>query len=90
MRWLTILLSCFLLGLQVRLWLGAGSWEQIVALERDLEQQRTHNERLAERNNLLALEIHSLKFGLEAVEERARSELGLIKQGETFYLIVDE
>ncbi len=90
MRWILILLLLFLAGLQYRLWIGQGSWEQIVTLERDIEQRKLINERLRGRNKVLEHEVRDLKNGMDSVEERARSELGLIKKGETFYLIVDK
>jgi len=90
MRWLLIALLILLLGLQYRLWIGQGSWAEIVALEKSLEQQSEINEQLKARNNKLEKEVHDLKNGLESVEERARKELGLIKKGETFYLFIDE
>jgi cell division protein FtsB len=90
MRWILTLLLLILIGLQSRLWFGQGSWEQIVALQRELEQQAVINERLSERNKVLENEVRDLKSGLDSVEERARSDLGLIKQGETFYLLIDD
>jgi len=90
MRWLNICLLLLLVGLQGRLWIGAGSLAQVATLNRDIEQQRQHNEQLLNRNRLLEGEVVSLKTGFDAVEERARNELGMIKRGETFYLIVDK
>ena len=90
MRWILTLLIVFFIGLQYRLWFGQGSWEQIVSLERELEEQDLINERLRDRNEVLENEVRDLKSGLESVEERARSELGLIKDGETYYLLIDE
>lgn len=90
MRLIIALLVLVFVGLQSRLWFGAGSWEQIVSLERDLAEQTAINDRLAARNDRLAAEIYDLKHGLDAVEQRARTELGLIKSNETFYLIVDD
>jgi cell division protein FtsB len=90
MRWLNILLLTLLVGLQYRLWVGPGSWAQVAALNRDIEQQSQDNERLLHRNQLLEGEVLSLKSGLDAIEERARNELGMLKRGETFYLIVDK
>ncbi len=58
-------------------------------LQTELEAQRQSNSELEERNRLLEIEVVDLKTGLEAVEERARSELGMIEEGETFYLLVD-
>lgn len=90
MRWILILLLIMLAGLQYRLWIAQGSWADVAALERDLEEQKILNARLNERNEVLEKEIRDLKTGLSGVEERARSELGLIKEGETFYLIVED
>ncbi len=90
MRWIIILLLLFFAGLQYRLWIGAGSWAQIVSLERDIENQSAINNRLRDRNHILEVEVRDLKNGMDSVEEHARSELGLIKKGETFYLLVDD
>ncbi len=89
MRWLNIFLLLILLGLQYRLWVGAGSWADVAALDRKIEQQQEKNERLMARNQLLEGEVISLKSGLDAIEERARNDLGMIKRDETFYLVVD-
>lgn len=90
MRWILTLLIVIFIALQYRLWFGQGSWEQIISLERELEEQDLINQRLRDRNEVLENEVRDLKSGLESVEERARSELGLIKDGETFYLLIDE
>jgi cell division protein FtsB len=90
MRWILVLLLLLLFGLQARLWVGQGSWEQIVSLQREIERQTIINDRLQERNNVLEKEVRDLKSGLESIEERARSDLGLIKQGETFYLLIED
>ena len=90
MRWLILLLVILLLGLQYRLWIGQGSWAEITALKRELEKQSVINDGLRQRNKILETEIRDLKSGMDSVEERARSELGLIKENETFYLIVDK
>jgi cell division protein FtsB len=90
MRWILTLLLLLLAGLQYRLWVGQGSWEQIVSLQRQIEQQQSLNQQLQNRNMVLENEVRDLKKGLGSVEARARSELGLIKPGETFYLLVDE
>ena len=90
MRWILILLLIMLAALQYRLWIGQGSWADVTALERDLAELEVLNERLHKRNQVLEREIKDLKTGLSGVEERARSELGLIKEGETLYLIVED
>lgn len=90
MRWILVLLVFFFFSLQYRLWVGEGSWAQIVSLEKKIADQKNVNERLVQRNELLEIEILGLKNGKESVEERARSDLGLVKKGETFYLLVDK
>ncbi|MEX1666145.1 septum formation initiator family protein [Zhongshania arctica] len=76
--------------LQVRLWTGTGSWEQIASLRRDIAIQKDTNSELQLRNERLYGEVRSLKHDLDSIEERARNDMGLIKSDETFYLIVDE
>ena len=89
MRWLIALLVVLLLGLQIRLWIGPGSFAEVAYLQREIAVQERANRRLSERNRLLAGEVENLRSGLEAVEERARRELGMIRRGETFYMVVD-
>jgi cell division protein FtsB len=89
LRWLNIVLLMMFLVLQYRLWIGPGSWAQIASLKRDIEQQQQHNDRLITRNRMLEGEVLSLRSGLEAIEEHARNDLGMIKRGETFYLVID-
>lgn len=89
MRWLVVILVVLLLGLQYRLWLGEGSLAQKTALERQVEEQGSRIDVLAERNRILAEEVNGLKSGLDAIEERARTDLGMVKQDETFFLVVD-
>ena len=89
MKWLVAILLLLLVGLQYRLWVGEGSLAQRVQLEREIAQFEAENETLKERNRVLALEVEALKNGLEAVEERAREEMGMIKEGETFYMIIE-
>ena len=74
--------------LQYQLWLGEGSVRTLNRLELEVQAQRANNEGLEQRNTLVEIEVLDLKNGLEAVEERARSELGMIEKGETFYLLV--
>ncbi len=74
--------------LQYRLWFGEGSVRNIVKLKQQVAQQQTKNKKLAQRNKALIAEVHDLKSGHEAIEERARNELGMVKKGETFYQIV--
>jgi cell division protein FtsB len=83
-------LVVILLLLQVRLWTGEGSLSDIQRLESDIAAQTSANAVLEQRNESLLQEVSDLKTGLDSVEEHARSELGLIKQGETYYLLVDK
>jgi cell division protein FtsB len=87
---LPALLLALLLGwLQYRLWFGEGSWGEVNALQNHVAQQQRENHGLQERNSELAAEVEDLKSGEAAVEERARSELGMIKPGEKFYRVVE-
>lgn len=91
-RWLHALLVLLvaLLGLlQYRLWFGEGGRRSVATLEQRVQQQVLENEGLLQRNDALAAEVEDLKSGEAAVEERARSELGMIKPGETFYRVVE-
>jgi cell division protein FtsB len=75
--------------LQFKLWFGDGSVKEGWRLQDAIVTQSAENSQLKERNQSLAAEVDDLKQGLEAIEERARSELGMIKKGETFYQVVD-
>ena len=89
MRWVVLLLTVLLAGLQYRLWVGDDSLPHAWALKARLEAQKEENERLAQRNRTLEAEVIDLKTSLDAIEERARSELGLIRKGETFYQVLE-
>ena len=78
-----------LILLQYRLWFSHDGLPSVLRLHRTVEVQRQDNAVLAERNKVLAAEVQDLKSGLDALEERARSDLGMIKQGETFFQIID-
>lgn len=82
------LLVLFLL-LQGQLWFGQGSLPDLWRLRTAIEQQQAENRRLEVRNEALAAEVADLKSGLGAIEERARTELGMIRKGETFYQVPD-
>ena len=90
MRWLLAILVIMFLSLHYRLWFGEGSLAQKIELERAVAEQEKVNATAAERNNIIAREVHALKNGLDAVEERARSDLGMTREGETFYMVVEE
>ena len=87
--WLLLGLALLLSWLQYRLWLGDGSWGEVTALQNQVAHQKRDNEGLQQRNDALAAEVEDLKSGEAAVEERARSELGMIKPGEKFYRVVE-
>lgn len=88
MRWLLIALAAVLVLLQYRLWLSDDGVGEVARLKEAVAAQRAENERLAERNRQLAAEVRDLKSGMAALEERARSELGMVARGETFYQVV--
>lgn len=83
-HWPTLLLLVLTAAIQYPLWLGKGGWLQVRESERALEAQRALNDRLEARNVALEADVKDLKTGFDAIEERARSELGLIKPGEIF------
>ena len=90
MRGLIALLLLLLAVLQYRLWVGDGSLVEVWRLTERVRAQEHENEALSQRNRLLEAEVRDLKEGLDAIEERARHELGMIKKGEVFYLVVEE
>ena len=77
-----------LLALQLRLWTGAASLAEIATLEARVLTQQAENRRLAEQNALLESEVRSLKEDPDSLEARARSELGMIREGETFFMVL--
>jgi len=85
---LSYVLVAIVLALQYPLWIGKGSWLRVWELDRNLTHQKDHNARLKARNEALDAEVRDLKQGLEAVEERARFELGMIRKDEIFYQVV--
>ncbi|WP_340677030.1 cell division protein FtsB [Paraglaciecola sp.] len=88
MKWVSVILLSLLVMLQYRLWFGKNSIPDYLSMQQEVEAQRIQNANLKQRNSLLIADIEDLKIGLDAAEERARNELGLIKQGETFYRIL--
>ncbi len=90
MRYLFLALLVLLLFLQFRLWVGEGSFAEVWRLNQDVAEQKLDNARLRERNEALDAEVKDLKQGLDAIEERAREELGMIKEDEIFYQIIEE
>lgn len=89
MKGLTLLLLFLLCLLQYKLWIGNGSLTEVHHLQQTRNELREDNQRLHERNESLAAEVMDLKHGQHALEERARSELGMIRSNETFYQIID-
>jgi len=85
---LAYVLAGLLIALQYPLWFGKGSWTRVWDLDRQLVAQRLDNAQKKARNDALDVEVRDLKEGQEAVEERARFELGMIKRDETFYQVV--
>ena len=90
MKPLALTLTVLILLIQYPLWLGRGSWLRVWEVDRQIRTQRETNRHLQARNNGLDAEVRDLKTGVEAVEERARSELGMIKQDEIFFQVLDE
>ena len=89
MRWLTLVLALLVLLLQYPLWLGKGGWLKVWEYDRQVSQLREANHKLEIRNAGLDAEVRDLKQGYDAIEERARYELGLIKDGEVFVQFPD-
>ncbi|UTF60134.1 septum formation initiator family protein [Gilvimarinus sp. DA14] len=90
MKWLLAVLIAVFLTLQYRLWVGEGSYAHRARLVQEIERQQIENERLRDRNRVLAVEVENLKNGLDVIEERARSDMGMIKEGETFFMTQKE
>ncbi|OHC63018.1 MAG: cell division protein FtsB [Rhodocyclales bacterium GWA2_65_19] len=84
MNWPTLVLVVLIALLQYPLWLGKGGWLHVRDYDRQLQAQRDVNQKLEQRNAALDAEVRDLKSGYEAIEERARYELGMIKEGEIF------
>lgn len=86
-KWLLVLALIIFLILQFTLWFGEGGLSDVRALKKAVAVQQQENEKLAERNRILQAEVNDLKIGLEAVEEHARLDLGMIKKNENFYWV---
>jgi cell division protein FtsB len=90
MRWLTLILVGLIVLLQYSLWLGKGSWLRVWEVDQQLKTQREANQVLQARNGSLDAEVRDLKQGYGAIEERARSELGMVKRDEVFFQVLEE
>ena len=82
MRWTTVVLAALLAVVQADLWFGKGNMPYVMSLRKQVDAQRVANEQARERNGRVAAEVNDLKEGLEMVEEKARSELGMVKPDE--------
>ncbi|HEU4708733.1 MAG TPA: cell division protein FtsB [Methylophilaceae bacterium] len=89
MRLLTLIFVILIAALQYPLWLGKGSWLRVWDLNQQITAQKEANAKLKARNDTLDAEVRDLKQGYAAIEERARSELGMVKQDEVFYQVLD-
>jgi cell division protein FtsB len=89
MRILTLTLAALIVLIQYPLWLGKGSWLRVWEVDQQIRAQRDTNRQLKARNDGLEAEVRDLKLGLEAIEERARSELGMIRNDEVFFQVLE-
>lgn len=90
MRWLTLIFVALIAALQYPLWLGKGSWLRVWEVDHAATQQKEINQKLRARNASLDAEVRDLKQGYDAIEERARSELGMVKRDEIFFQVLEE
>ncbi len=90
MRWLQLSLLFILIVLQYRLWFGENSWRDVHRLDAEIASQQAEIDKSEARNQVLRARVSDLKSGLDAIEELARSNLGLVKEGEVFYVIPTE
>ena len=89
MRVLSLVLAGLIAVIQYPLWLGKGSWLRVWEVETEIRSQREANARLRARNTAMDAEVRDLKQGFEAIEERARSELGMVRSDEIFFQLLD-
>ncbi|HEY6095205.1 MAG TPA: cell division protein FtsB [Gallionellaceae bacterium] len=90
MRGVTLILLAVVVLLQYPLWFGKGGWFKVWDIGRQLDEQKKANQQVQLRNAVLDAEVRDLKQGTDAIEEHARTELGMIKPGEVFYQVVGE
>jgi cell division protein FtsB len=90
MRWFSISLLLLFIVFQYELWKGSGGVDEFLDQRKLVKNKQSANKTLADRNEILVLQIHDLKGGLGVVEERARYDLGMIKDKETFYQVIKE
>ena len=89
MKLLSVALIALIALIQYPLWLGKGSWMRVWEVDRQIKSQRDKNAKLQIRNAAMDAEVRDLKQGFDAIEERARSELGMIKQDEIFFQVLE-
>ncbi|MCC7486868.1 MAG: cell division protein FtsB [Burkholderiales bacterium] len=89
MRLVALALAALTVLVQYPLWLGKGGWLRVWEIEGQIRAQREANRQMQARNRALDAEVKDLKVGLDAIEERARSELGMLRQDEIFFQIID-
>ena len=89
MRLLALVLVVLISALQWPLWVGKGGWMRVWEIDQQVKAQRHTNDGLRARNAALEAEVRDLKTGYDAIEERARSELGMIKQDEVFFQVLE-
>ena len=90
MKALTIFLAALIALLQYPLWLGKGSWLSVWEVDQQIVAQRENNKKMTVRNSTLDAEVRDLKQGRDDIEERARNELGMIRQDETFFHVIED
>jgi cell division protein FtsB len=88
MRWISLILVAIIVLLQYPLWLGKGGWLKVWDIGQQVEAQKQINQKTQTRNAVLDAEVRDLKQGTEAIEERARSELGMVKRDEVFFQLI--
>ncbi|MCB1568132.1 MAG: cell division protein FtsB [Xanthomonadales bacterium] len=88
-RLIAVVLAVFIVLLQLKYWVGEGGVREVEALRERVAAQSRENAKLLQRNDELAAEVEELRAGQAALEERVRTELGMIKPGETFYRVVE-
>ncbi|MDR3412868.1 MAG: cell division protein FtsB [Formivibrio sp.] len=90
MRLLAIIFAVLIAALQWPLWVGKGGWLRVWQLDQQVAESKANNGKLQERNDALEAEVSDLKTGTDAIEERARNELGMVKSDEIFFQILDK
>jgi cell division protein FtsB len=90
MRWVTLILVALILLLQYPLWFGKGGWLKVRDINKQVEAQKSANQKAQERNAGMDAEIRDLKQGTEAIEERARNDLGMARHNEVFFQVVED